>query len=342
MARKTEKLVIALDPFASEKRRLGNAAASLNKLIHQAGFEASAASVVTPEFVSWPASFPPDLSSAMEAAGKAALDKLVANLGLNLKRRSKSLVETHRSRSSAAGMLAQSAVDDGMNMIAVITHLNERAGFAPLGGFAEALMSRSRVPVLAINRRAKAISRFSTVLFATDFSDECKRAFADLLPLAKRLGARVRLYHRFFTPIEPMFVTGSPFVPPQALLDSYLEDHEHETRSQAEAWIALGKQSGVEVDFVLDKASGGVVERILAESHGRGERSADLIALAPQTGTIAARILGSTSRAVLNLSKKPVLLLLSKPEMKGDMYVAQQGRKAHDNKTSHHRASRFT
>jgi nucleotide-binding universal stress UspA family protein len=98
-----------------------------------------------------------------------------------------------------------------------------------------------------------------------------------------------------------------------AEMDSMREAiRENETVKQArgDAFVKEAKEAGADAEFILERGMASLGQAIVSAA---ARLNADLIAVATQDYGLAQKILGSTSREILQLSPRPVLLLPGRP-----------------------------
>ncbi|MGZ3649772.1 MAG: universal stress protein [Bdellovibrionota bacterium] len=175
-----------------------------------------------------------------------------------------------------------------------------------IGGFAEALISKSRLPVIAVSPKAKIPKRIKVILFPTDLSPRSHRAFRKTIDLAARLKARIHILH-LELPIAapysfgdvPVGFDGGWFVKAERL---QLEAH----KRAAARWSNEASRAGVRSthQVVLDPVS--LTKAIL---QGARKQKADLISLASYRSSKTPALIGGTIRDVLSSARTPVLEL---------------------------------
>lgn len=343
MSRKHEKLIVAVETNVKATKKLLNASKTIDAIIRQGHYEAQPVSVVSPDQVSFPANFTTTWAEQFARSGVEAVAKTVKKLRVGFKSPPKILPQAFQSRKLSARTITEFASNEGAEMLVLITHLKERTGFLPFGGFAEATMNLSSVPVLAISAKSKPLKKISTLMLTTDFSDECKNGFLATLKIAKSLGCKIRLYHVLARPVPIYTAVGSPMVLSSFEIAAYLDEEEERLRRMAKAWIKFAAGQGVEMEAVFDKGIGSVSSRILRASRGGGKNGADVIALAPQMGRIGAFFFGSTSREILRKSQVPVLLIHgqeNRKDTKDAKNQKNQSRKFDDNEAHYDRLLR--
>lgn len=307
MSRKNVKLFVAIETNPKNTNKLSRASKTIRAIVRQGTYDAQPVSVISPDQVSLPANFSSTWAEQFVRSGIEAVSKTTKKLNIPFRNPPRVLPQTYRSRKVSAQTITEFAQEEKAGMLVLITHLKSRYGFLPFGGFAEATMSLSKVPVLTVNAKARPLEKIRTILFATDYSVECKQGFLKTLKIAKTLGAKVRLFHVLPRAVGPFTVAGSPMWMSSFEIVAFLDKEEARIRKIAESWAKQAKSEGVAVEIVFDKGTSGTAERILRASHGVGKNRADMIALTPKIAQLGAFLFGSTSREILRKSKVPVL-----------------------------------
>jgi nucleotide-binding universal stress UspA family protein len=156
------------------------------------------------------------------------------------------------------------------------------------------------------------VPQVKTILYTTALGSHTRPVFRFTVGLAQQLGARIILLHV----VEPLNNSV------RFLIDSYLKPDAaaelHHQSSQGllekihkrlEAFCAEELGTTLEQTEVISEirvVSGLACEVILYEAD---QRNADLIVMGTHTGHVHTDLLGSTSRRVTLLSKRPVLLV---------------------------------
>lgn len=175
-----------------------------------------------------------------------------------------------------------------------------------IGSFAETLAMHADVPLMTVNPSWDRRSEYTRILFPTDFTDESHAAFRKLLAFSKKFGTRVTLFHQV---AQDSYGPGwslaiNPYPP---LIDLFREEAKF-ANEESKKWVAEGAASGVKVEAVIDiKSRGSVADSIL--KHAR--KSPCWIAMGSQSGSLAAALLGSTTRRILRESECPIWILRS-------------------------------
>lgn len=156
------------------------------------------------------------------------------------------------------------------------------------------------------------VPQVKTILYTTALGSHTRPVFRFTVGLAQQLGARIVLLHV----VEPLSNSV------RFLIDSYLQpdaaEHLHQQSSQGllekihkrlEAFCQEELGATLEQTEVIAEirvASGLAYEVIL---HEADQQKADLIIMGVHTGHLRTDLLGSTSRRVTLLSKRPVLIV---------------------------------
>jgi nucleotide-binding universal stress UspA family protein len=173
-----------------------------------------------------------------------------------------------------------------------------------IGGFAEALIGKSNLPIIAVNPKAKVPSKIKNILFATDLSPKSHKAFRKTLKLASRLGAKIDLLHLEVPPMPPYAFTDVPI----AMNQNWYVDTEKEQLKRnskiAERWCAEAGRAGVHCTYESVRAPSSVAKAIL---RGAKRKKADLISMASYRRPKTPAVIGGTVRDVLSAARTPVL-----------------------------------
>lgn len=189
----------------------------------------------------------------------------------------------------------------------IVVSSHGRSGLSKLtfGSFAESLLLQSKHPVLFLSHARKHHDgeRFDRLLFPTDFSMGSHAAFRRVLEHAKAVHLEIIL---FYSNTIPAAVMTAPEVP-ISLPAGYLEEHEQEARTSADAWIEEARRIGVGVQFLM-RAGGNPFALGAAVLQAAKDQHAGLISMACTSGEFASFIAGSVSRDVFREGEFPVLM----------------------------------
>ncbi|MCM2279841.1 MAG: universal stress protein [Oligoflexia bacterium] len=179
-----------------------------------------------------------------------------------------------------------------------------------LGSFTEALMVRSRVPVLSVNPGVARL-RLERILFATDFGPYSQQALRRVLELCRRLGAELVLMHAIprissLTALSELATVPQGMLPTRALPVSAIRE---ESERKLQVLAGRAEKQGIPTQTVLCLDSEHIPEAILHEAKAR---KVGLIALETESGRLASALMGSVSRQVVRLSPVPVWTLRSR------------------------------
>lgn len=174
-----------------------------------------------------------------------------------------------------------------------------------LGSFAEAVISRSKIPVLTFNSIARKSTQLSTVLFPTDFSRLSKRAFKKLLVFAKLVKCKITIAHVFEPPQTSFADIGSALDASAADLRKIWREAEIALRIKAEVWQVEANRQGIETEFYLGHMHG---SKGAALNQIAIDRKADMVYLSATGGPFARYALTTTAREILTHSPVPVLV----------------------------------
>ena len=300
----SSKILWALDPFHKNSKVFKNSVALLKILSEKTRAKIEPVYVVSPAEARVALEFSVPAKKRFEVVATAAMQKILKEVRLPGLLKPKILVENHLRISASAKTMAQYAAKQKALCIVVGTQAKQGLDRLVLGSFAETLILNSSTPLLLINPHCQTPSRLDSVLFATDFSKASKRAFSKVASLASKLAAEITLFH----------VIPKPFRWTEEAADLLFGHGEMSTKqyfeleSQArvrEAEKLQKELKGLKVPITLhvEKSSESVAELTLAYAK---KSKAKLIAMAAQSGMVAATVLGSATREVLRQAKVPV------------------------------------
>lgn len=229
------------------------------------------------------------------------------------------LVPSSESAPEGAGLSFQAdeisafALERGAASVLVCTHARRRPG-APrarlterlaewaIGSFAETLIERSRVPVIAlqpVEPPARTPLVVKEMLFATDFSRESQLAFGPALGFARKLGLPLVLYHCLEPPTPILDYAYSPY------LVYASERRQERAHLQATAWLARAAGAGVRARAHFEEGEVSVAESVAQAARVRSS----LIALAARSNPAVSALLGSVTRKLVRLATSPLWVL---------------------------------
>ncbi|MBS1960607.1 MAG: universal stress protein [Bdellovibrionales bacterium] len=301
------RIVWAVDPLGEETAFQSAAAA----LLHSVAAKLDAEVYPIYLYGGYPLEFavysPPEVSDKTRKDAGERLQEIVKDRPIGKLRDLETLVKPYVTLREGVDRFVERAVEVGADFVVATTHARKGVTRWLIGSFAEALTEKSTVPVLVVNPEAKSEWEIGSVVFATDFSEESKRAFCALLQLAKAFGAEVTLYHKLTHLISPRL---EPAFSESSLDRKNVEERSAKTKALAEEWVRVGKDGGVRVTPMIDARIAGSPADATVEA--ARERRA-WIAIAARRGKVAATLLGSTARRILRNADVPVWVYRAPP-----------------------------
>ncbi len=187
-------------------------------------------------------------------------------------------------RGDAAQLVLEAAERSRCELVVTGIARDETLGRAILGGTVEALLPRSKVPVLVVKSRPR--GPYRNVLVATDFSDSSRAALETALAMFSE--SLVSLFHAYEVPYEG-FMHDQMAVRDQVGRDARRECEEFLTRIPAAKGrhIPIICEYGSPTMLLRDLIEEGGVDLVVAGTQGRG-RAATLL-----LGSVAQALLGA-------------------------------------------------
>ncbi len=235
---------------------------------------------------------------------ESAPEKMIETLGMRaelpgLLPPKRLLHESYSLRGTAETLLKYAKHTD-TDLIAVGTRAREGLGRFFFGSFAETLLLHSRIPLFTVNPSASPFNHFKHIIFATDCSPTSRKAFEQVLHVAKELKTKLTLFHKSEYLIEGTStsrynISDMRHLPIQAEI--------RKTEEKMAQWKTEAKTAAVEVDVVIDKDVGNVSEAVL---HYAEKIDSPLLAMAPHSGELMTAMIGSATRQVVRHAHCPV------------------------------------
>jgi nucleotide-binding universal stress UspA family protein len=301
---KRQPIIWAIDPFETKNAHRAPLAKFLKILSKGLSQNITPFSVVSPGAPSWtvPVAYP--YGKELQEYGKKAVKNDLKKL--HMKNLNPAAIEVHESssRRELVSDVLRFAKSNNAGYIAV----NTRRLLSPLpfkvGGFAEALIGNSKIPILAVSPKAKVSNQIKRILFPTDFTRQSHRAFQKTLEIAKQFEAQVILLH-FEIPLQVPFSFSEMAI---GFHESYMIEAENsrhvKLERSAKRWRAQADMDGVKCSFQSTRNSFSVASAILRAAK---RNQADLISLAGYRSPKAPSVMGGTVRSVLSFARTPVL-----------------------------------
>lgn len=181
------------------------------------------------------------------------------------------------------------------------THAKKTRNPFRIGGFAETLIATSPIPILTLNPLSSSSKKISTILFPTDFSTTSKNALHRLIPVARKMNAKVTLFHQIE---QPNYYYSEVVVFMQSELKMATEAERKLRERKLYALVQEIEKEGVKASFVIEVYKKNLGTQIVEAAQRNG---ANLISLSTRTKPLARAFIGSVARDVLIQAKCPVL-----------------------------------
>ncbi len=205
------------------------------------------------------------------------------------------------SKEQAEGLIRYSKAIQA-DLIVASTHARSGLSRLMLGSFAEALCNLSDTPILLVNPLWKKKITFKKILFPTDFSENSRSAYLQLLKWARLFNSKIKIFHRFQYEMTPELQTLMKKYP---IYSNAYKIELDEKQRQGTAWVQLAQESDVAATFMISRQSKNG-KRVDEEINDHSKKNIDLIAMVSQSGPWPSRLLGSIARKVVRSANCPV------------------------------------
>lgn len=300
------KIIWAVDPFADEKHLQRSTACAIQAFTQRMVSEISPIYLYSGYLMDVPLEVPKDLIEEMRISAQKTLDLIVSGLKISNLRPLKILSQPYLPMKGGVHELIAYAEKEEAKVIATGTHMRKGLNRWAMGSFAENLTLYSTIPLLVVNPLWQPVHYFKQILFPTDFSNESKAAFDEVLKFARPMGCKITLFHKIKQGLVPRMqknLRGISIYP--SAVNQQLEICDQEARK----WTDHAASQHVPVSVHIDSETEvSVVEMILSLAH----KNHGLIALAAQSGPARTALWGSITRKVVRASLCPVWVLHAK------------------------------
>ncbi len=303
--KRTRTILWAVDPFHKTSDATHSAAWALRALLRGMPRDTR----VLPVYL-WGATAPevmPDLSHWSARGVREDAEGRVASITERI--RLPNLEPLHMPNKPCLGIrdgvrtLLSIAKKEQAQLIVVSTQGKKGLKRLALGSFAETLVLHSEIPVFTVHPNWRRTPELKQILFPTDFSQESKQAFDQLVDFAKTRGARITLFHKVVMPYFPSL--DFPFAAARAIDEGFRAEVES-SRELALGWSEEARRKGVQVRVDVDRTGrGGVAETAVKKAR----KLKAMIALVAQSQPLKVSVLGSVTRQIMRESAQPVWVL---------------------------------
>lgn len=256
--------------------------------------------------------FPPQINSSweknFEEMAKASLQGYLKKIGSMSFLKPESIFTTTFSTRKMAAELAAYAKKSRATLIFSNTRVKKAINPVRLGGFAEALISLSEVPVLLMNPALQAKTKTKSILYPTDLSSESKNSLLNIKPLASAFRAKLILFNQVAYPNAYASDFGAT-----KQINRIMNDVANSNREILQNIQQSLKSENIKSDIVVAKGHKYLGEQIIEVAR---KNKVELIVVTNHAGPFYQAILGSVARDILALAKCPVLVLHHVPKPK--------------------------
>lgn len=240
----------------------------------------------------------PSWSFDYEKVSENLLEEIVRLGKFEKASKSKVLIDSSGSIRGATEQLLNYCKSVHAKFIFTNSHANEGLPRFFLGSFTETLLLQSKIPVLITNPTTEVPPQIKHILFPTDFFEDGRRTFEEVVALSKKFEAKLTLYHKEITPLYLTF-------PEAPFYNLYIEDYAKQNKKNAGEWLAWAKKHGADCELHTDDTHevGVLGKHVIKYSE---DKKVDLICVVTKSSALGAALLGSTARYIVRHAHCPV------------------------------------
>ena len=300
----SKKIVWALDPFAKDQELWSKTSDLLNFLSESSGQKIQPVYVLSPDGFNWTGDFSEPWVDKFKPMAIKAMQQVIKSIELKNCLEPEVAVHPELSLKGDVKKLIDYSRRHAAQLVVLNTHSRTGLDRFFLGSFAETAILESNLPLLIVNSQTEVTKSVKKVLFATDLSDESKKAFERILPQLQTWKASLRIFHKLPDPIEPVIQTGVHIAGGGWVsVQQYLNKESEERMKSCEKLKEKATKLGIETSICIDESPGFVVDAIEKEAENS---DSDIIALGAHSGPVSTLLIGSIGRQLVRVANRPV------------------------------------
>ena len=304
----TESNVIwAIDPLVANAQKLMNSKKALQALQKKKPFRILPVSLLTSDDLHLPLSLMAPWGEKLQELAENVVRPFLKSL--SLKNIAEPGIIMGTSKNHSIDDFLMYAKSQKAQMIVTTTHEKGGAEKNRIGKFTQKLIEKSTIPVLTVRPNTTVSQEISKILYPTDFSAASKKSYLKTIQFAKKLKAKIIIYHNIYEPVIPSAEFTGIAIQSSEILREYSKEFSKNLKARAEKWIKMASEEGVRAEFKGVRANFSLSKSILAAAQ---KERVHLIALGIESHPLMRAFLGSSTREVIANSPKPVLILNSK------------------------------
>lgn len=183
-----------------------------------------------------------------------------------------------------------------------------------VGSVAEEIIRNSRVPVMTVGPKAQVNrpkwEQGTTLIVASDFGPNSRRAERFALELAKQLNARLRIVVGFRDTLHPILQVAEEYPTKRGEISRMLNQEYEHLRVHARNRIRRFRDAGVDCEILIDRESETASEAVVKATKDPGV--AAVVMGTHGRNWVRAAFLGSTSRKTILQAPVPVITVRSR------------------------------
>jgi len=163
-------------------------------------------------------------------------------------------------------VVANHAKDVGAQLIVTNTRVQKGIDRLLSRTFAEVLFLHSEIPVLAVSPRARKISKFDEVFYATDLSTDSRESFRQVVEFAKIEKSKITLFHAIRNSMYPVIGSAATYIPgvPVPMDDVYFNQYKVTIEKQLAQWCQWASRRGVICESFVELQKVNISNQIVA------------------------------------------------------------------------------
>lgn len=306
MSKRASTIIWAIDPFKTDKQTLTKSALYLDQLARDFRVKVRPTYILSPHTFYLPIDYfvPPTAVDFVRQA-RTKLEELLKSVKSPNFLPGNVLYDDSTTLKGTVDTFVENAKDENALLIFATTHGRKGLRRFWLGSFVETLLMYSAIPTISINPSSKVLAKPNSILLPTDLVKNSKKVLSKILPLAKRLNAKISILHVLRSPVMEL---GMEAVGPMnySYYEKAWDDIKKSAQKKLDNWVEQTKKAGVRCEGTLIESADSISDVIISMSKAK---KANLVAMASVSGPVENILTGGITRQIVRYNDCPTWIV---------------------------------
>ncbi len=303
MSKNKSVIIWAFDPTHIEKSLLTKTIIYLEKLARDLGARIKPTYILSPQMYYLPTDYfiPPSTQDFARQA-QNQMEEALKDYKSNHFLQPEVILDDSNTLRGSTNAFIEYAKDEKATCIFATTHARRGLPRFWLGSFVETLLMYSPIPVVALNPSTKSALNITSILVPTDLTKAAQKSLKKVVPLAKRLGAKIYMLH-VVRDLDVVTLGTEKYSQLAADLYSKAMDDIKKTATQRlNKVVAQVKKSGVSCEGIVVNTIESITDVILRVSKSKKIK---MVAMTAVSGPVENLLTGGITRQIVRYGECP-------------------------------------